>query len=79
MNHNLSGEQLHWTQMVMKDVKLLVIDEYLFLSAATIDTLDHQLRKIFSQATHPFGSLNIVLCGNPAQLPPILAQPVYAH
>jgi hypothetical protein len=63
MNCNLLGEWLHWTQMVMKDVKLLVINEYSFLSAATIDTLDHQLRKIFPQATHPFGGLNIVLCG----------------
>jgi PIF1-like helicase len=58
---------------------LLVIDKYSFLSAATIDALDHQLHKIFPQATYPFGSLNIVLCGDPAQLPPVLAQPVYAH
>jgi ATP-dependent exoDNAse (exonuclease V) alpha subunit len=79
MNHNLSGERLHRTQMVMKDVKLLVIDEYSFLSAATIDALDHQHCKIFPQVAHPFGGLNIVLCGDPAQLPPVLAQPVYAH
>ena len=79
MNHNLSGERLHRIQTVMNDVKLLVIDEYSFLSISTIDKLDHHLRQIFPQQPRPFGGLNIVLCGDPAQLPPVLAQPVYAH
>jgi len=79
LNHNLSGERLHRLQTVMKDVKLLIIDEYSFLSVVTIDTLDSHLRKIFPQVPHPFGGLNIVFCGDPAQLAPVRAQPVYAH
>ena len=79
MNHNLSGERLHQTQMVMKDIKLLIINEYSFLSAATINELDCQLHKIIPQTPRPFGGLNIILCGDSAQLPPVRAQPVYAH
>jgi hypothetical protein len=79
LNRNLSGERLHRLQTIMKDVKLLIIDEYSFLSVATFDALDSQLRKIFPQAPHPFGGLNVVLCGDPAQLAPVRAQPVYAY
>ena len=79
MTHNLTGERLHRIQMAMADVKLLVIDEYSFLSVANIDKLHEQLHKIFPQSARPFGGLNIVLCGDPAQLPPVLAPPVYAH
>ena len=46
MNHNLLGECLHQTQMVMKDAKLLIINEYSFLSITTINALDCQLHKI---------------------------------
>jgi type II secretory pathway predicted ATPase ExeA len=79
MNHNLSRQWLHRIQTVMKDVKLLVIDEYSFLSIATINTLDSCLRQIFLRQPRPFHGLNVVLCGDPAQLPPVLGQPVYVH
>ena len=78
LNWNLSGQRLHRVQMVMRDVKLLIIDEYSFLSIGNIDALDSQLRKIYPEVPEPFGGLNIVLCGDPAQLAPVLAQPVYA-
>jgi hypothetical protein len=79
MSHNLTGEHLHRIQMAMADVKLLIIDEYSFLSVANIDKLHEQLHKIFPQSSLPFGGLNIMLCGDPAQLPPILVPPIYAH
>lgn len=44
-----------------------------------VHTLDRQLHLIYPGSTRPFGGLNIVLCGDPAQLPPVLAQPLYAH
>jgi ATP-dependent DNA helicase PIF1 len=63
----------------MANVKLLIIDEYSFLSADTIDKLDNRLRAIFPHSALPFGGIDIILCGDPAQLPPVLAKPLYAH
>lgn len=77
-NPNLSGQRLLALQLQMQSVRLLVIDEYSFLSIAVIDTLDRHLRLIYPHSLRPFGGLNIVLCGDPAQLPPVLAQPLYA-
>jgi ATP-dependent DNA helicase PIF1 len=64
---------------MLAGIKLLVIDEYSFLSIAVIDTLHRQLLKVFPHDTRPFGGVNIVLCGDPAQLAPVRAQPIYAY
>ena len=80
LNENLSGSRLNSLQMSLADVRLLVIDEYSFLSIPLFAALDHQLRKIFpAKADKPFGGMNIVLCGDPAQLAPVRGQPVYAR
>jgi PIF1-like helicase len=79
LNENLSGARLHSLQTALQSVRLLIIDEYSFLSTAMFDALDRQLRKIFPANTDcPFGALNIVLCGDPAQLAPVRGRPVYA-
>ena len=79
LNENLSGAHLHSLQTALQSVRLLIIDEYSFLSTAMFDALDRQLRKIFPVNTDcPFGALNIVLCGDPAQLAPVRGCPVYA-
>ena len=79
MTASLSSQRLVSLQLLMQDVQLLIIDEYSFLSAAFFDTLDQRLRSLFPHSRRPFGGLNIVLCGDPAQLPPVRAHPVYAH
>ena len=80
MNEDVNGEQLHSLQATMSNVNLLIIDEYSFLSIATIDALDRRLRVVLPQKCHvPFGGMNILLCGDPAQLPPVRAQPAYAY
>jgi hypothetical protein len=77
---NLNGEHLLKLQTSMANVKFLIIDEYSFLSAAIIDTIDRRLREAFPHKSNiPFGGLSIMLCGDPAQLPPVRALPVYAH
>ena len=79
LNENLSGPRLNFLQRALQDVRLIVIDEYSFLSIPVFDSLDRQLRKIFpSSADRPFGGMNVVLCGDPAQLAPVRGQPVYA-
>ena len=80
LNENLSGSRLNSLQMSLADVRLLVIDKYSFLSIPLFAALDHQLWKIFpAKADKPFGGMNIVLCGDPAQLAPVRGQPVYAR
>ena len=79
LNENLSGSRLNVLQSTLQHVALIVIDEYSFLSVPVFDSLDRQLRKIFpASADRPFGGINIVLCGDPAQLAPVRGQPVYA-
>jgi hypothetical protein len=79
MKATLTSQRLLGLQQLMQEVKLLIIDEYSFLSAAFFDLLDQRLRSVFPHSHRPFGGLNIVLCGDPAQLPPVCAQPMYAH
>jgi ATP-dependent DNA helicase PIF1 len=79
LSHTLSGERLHRLQTAMVGVCLLIIDEYSFLSIGTLEKLDDQLHRIFPHSTRPFGGVNIVLCGDPAQLAPVRALPLYAY
>ena len=79
LNENLTGSRLNFLQHALQDVEVIIIDEYSFLSIPIFDSLDRQLRKIFSNhADLPFGGVNIILCGDPAQLAPVRGQPVYA-
>ena len=79
LKDTLTGQCLYELQTMMQNVQLLVIDEYSFIGVTMFDSLDRHLRAIFPHCVLPFGGMNIVLCGNPAQLPPVLAQPVYAY
>ena len=49
------------------------------LSLETIKKLDKHLHPIFPHSTHPFGGLNIVLIGDPAQLASVRVLPLYAY
>jgi ATP-dependent DNA helicase PIF1 len=75
----LTGQRLLALQNVMRDVRLLIIDKFSFMGAPVFDCLDRHLRLIYPYSDRPFGGLNILLCGNPAQLPPVHTQPMYAH
>lgn len=80
LKENLSGTYLNFLQATLADMQLLIIDKYSFLSIPLFVTLDRQLRKIFpAHADKPFGRMNIVLCGDPAQLVPVHGQPIYAR
>ena len=80
LKENLTGARLNFLQTSLAHVRLIVIDEYSFLSIPLFATLDRQLRKIFpAKADKPFAGMNILLCGDPAQLAPVHGQPVYAR
>ena len=79
VSNSLVGERLLRAQLIIDGVKLLIIDEYSFPSVEIIEKLHDRLHAIFPHSTLPFGGMNIVLCGDPAQLAPVLAMPVYAY
>jgi PIF1-like helicase len=78
LNEDLSGSRLNSLQMSLAEVRLLVIDEYSFLSIPLFAALDRQLQKNFpAKADKLFSGMNIVLCRDPTQLAPVRGQPVY--
>lgn len=54
----------------MNDAKVLIIDEVSMLHGNRLDLID-QVCRAFKDNTKPFGGLQVVLCGDLFQLPPI--------
>jgi ATP-dependent exoDNAse (exonuclease V) alpha subunit len=54
----------------LTDVKVLIIDEVSMLSKSTFENVDRIL-KAFKKNDEPFGGIQVVLCGDFFQLPPI--------
>ena len=52
-------------------VKVLVIDEISMLSGTFLDNLDRLCRSMKREENKPFGGIQLVLCGDLFQLPPI--------
>ena len=53
--------------------KLVIIDEYSMLGQSSLYYIDRRLRQIMVTPDIPFGGIVVVLTGDPAQLPPVLA------
>jgi len=59
-------------------VKVLVIDEISFVSAANLNTISQRLGRVFPSKSHlPFGGLHVLMCGDPFQLSPVGARPLW--
>ena len=61
-----SKAKLNWTQ-----TSTLVLDEVSMLSNELFDLLDHIGRKLRGQHQQPFGGMQLILCGDFFQLPPV--------
>ena len=72
----LSSRTLEKMQLRMKDLRLVIIDEFSMLSQADLHIIDQRLKEgLMSDA--PFGGAVVVLCGDPAQLPAVKANSVW--
>ena len=56
----------------LQTARVLIIDEVSMLSGALLDALERVLRDVRASET-PFGGVQVVLCGDMAQLPPVSA------
>lgn len=78
MMSEMSEATLLRLQRDWESVKVLVIDEISFVSAASFNTISQRLGELFPSRSHlPFGGLHVLLCGDPFQLSPAGARPLW--
>lgn len=67
----LKGTALLRVQEAFSDVPYLIIDEYSVIGQALFGWIDRRCRQVTGYLDIPFGGLNVILVGDPAQLPPV--------
>jgi ATP-dependent DNA helicase PIF1 len=76
---DLSTATLQSLQALFQDVRFVIIDEKSMIDLKILSIIDDRLRLIFpDQSDQAFGGLNVLLCGDFFQLPPINGRPLYA-
>jgi hypothetical protein len=74
----LSLTTLFGVQDDFKDCEFLIIDEKSMIGLGTLHRIDQRLREIFpTKQDEWFGGLNVLLCGDFFQLPPVLERALY--
>ena len=74
----LSPTTLSSLQDKFKDCEFLIIDEKSMIGLRTLHQIDQRLRQIYpARQDEWFGSLNVLLCGDFFQLPPVLERALY--
>jgi hypothetical protein len=76
---DLSLATLQSLQALFRDCRFLIIDEKSMIDIKTLSLIDDRLRAILPATSHlPFGGVNVLLCGDFFQLPPVGGQPLYS-
>lgn len=70
----LSGNVLQMMRENWKDVKLLIIDEISMVSYRMLTMIESRCRQLKNNENELFGGLNVLVCGDLLQLPPIMGQ-----
>jgi ATP-dependent DNA helicase PIF1 len=69
---DLSNATVQSLQAVFQPVRFLIIDEKSMVDIKNLSLIDDRLRIIYpTRSSEPFGGLNILLCGDFFQLPPV--------
>ena len=75
---DMSTSTLYSLQALFKSCRFLIIDEKSMIDIRTLSLIDDRLRAIFpAHSDQMFGGLNILLCGDFFQLPPVGGRPLY--
>ncbi|KAH6945707.1 hypothetical protein HPB50_009686 [Hyalomma asiaticum] len=59
------------------NIKCVIVEECSMMSSDTLARVDDRLRQKIANYTEPFGALDLIMCGDLRQLPPIRASEVY--
>ncbi|EZA46372.1 ATP-dependent DNA helicase PIF1 [Ooceraea biroi] len=73
----LPTELLHSYRNLFIGVKCIIIDEVSMISADILHRINQRLQQITGVYDQLFGGMNIILCGDFRQLPPVNATPVF--
>jgi ATP-dependent DNA helicase PIF1 len=75
---DVSLATLQSLQALFRDCRFLIIDEKSMIDIKTLSLIDDRLRAILPVTSdQPFGGVNILLCGDFFQLPPVAGKPLY--
>lgn len=74
---DLEGENLRKLQDSFNGIYFIIIDEYSMLSQTMLTRIDKRMRQITQKLDVYFGGLSLILTGDPAQLPAVLAPCLY--
>jgi ATP-dependent exoDNAse (exonuclease V) alpha subunit len=76
---DLSVATLQALQSLFQDCRFLIIDEKSMIDIRTLSLIDDRLRAILPATSHQlFGGVNVLLCGDFFQLPPVGGKPLYS-
>ena len=77
---DLSPGTLQSLQASFSSCRFLIIDEKSMIDLKTLSLIDDRLRAIFpASLDQPFGGLNVLLCGDFFQLPPVAGKALFAR
>jgi hypothetical protein len=75
---DLSTATLQSLQAMFRDSRFLMIDEKSMMDLKMLSLVDDHLRVIIpATSDRPFGGINVLLCGDFFQLPPVGGKPLY--
>jgi PIF1-like helicase len=76
---DLSVATLQALQSLFQDCRFLIIDEKSMIDIKMLSLIDDRLRAILpARSDQPFGGVNVLLCGDFFQLPPVGGKPLYS-
>lgn len=75
----LRHSDLNTYQCAFRDVKAILVGEVSVMGSEVLPKVDNRLHQITQNFRKPFGGLDVYMCGNLHQLPPIKATEGYRH
>jgi ATP-dependent DNA helicase PIF1 len=77
---DLSNATLQSLQALLSSIRFVIIDEKSMIDLKMLSIVDDRLRQIFpDRADQAFGGLNILLCGDFFQLPPVSGRALFSR
>src|SRR5579871_3031496 len=74
----ISDNQRSRMQVEFRDIRYIIIDEKSMVSLRMLGILHSRCCEAFPEYNHlPFGGVNVIICGDFAQLPPVMGKALY--